>query len=231
MTMHKSAQFDRLVAPHLERLFRVAYRLTGNAADARDLVQDTCLVACERLAVLGENDKPLRWLLTVQHNRFIDGARRRKRNPVVVLDLVARAASLVSTDPGPEELLQQADGESRLERALQRLDAAQRTLLTLRAEGYGIPEMEAITGISREVLGARLHRTDALLHYLRNGKTANTRMVAAESLARGRKGKSACLPLSGGRARRSGCQGAGSGPGGDGRRVRGDALIRRPLRC
>jgi DNA-directed RNA polymerase specialized sigma24 family protein len=34
----------------------------------------------------------------------------------------------------------------------------QRTLLSLRAEGYDLTEIEAITGISREVLRARLHR-------------------------------------------------------------------------
>jgi RNA polymerase sigma-70 factor (ECF subfamily) len=151
-------QFDTLVAPHLERLFRVAHRLTGNSADARDLVQDTCVAACERQVELAGNTHPVRWLLRVQYNRFIDGARRRKRAPVITLDLTARAGSMPSNEPGPEDLLQQAQAEVVLERAFQALDDTQRTLLTLRAEGYDLAEIEAITGIGREVLRARLHR-------------------------------------------------------------------------
>src|SRR5688572_8622473 len=111
MADEKKRQFDALIAPHLERLFRAACRLLGNAADAQDLVQDTCVTACENLAELGANTHPLRWLLRVQHNRFIDGARRRRRAPVVVLDVTARAAAMLSDRPGPDELLLQAEAE------------------------------------------------------------------------------------------------------------------------
>ena len=38
------------------------------------------------------------------------------------------------------------------------LSGIQRTLLSLRAEGYELPEIEAITGIDRKVLSARLNR-------------------------------------------------------------------------
>jgi RNA polymerase sigma-70 factor (ECF subfamily) len=158
MADEKRRQFDALIAPHLERLFRAACRLLGNAADAQDLVQDTCVTACENLAALGANTHPLRWLLRVQHNRFIDGARRRRRAPVVVLDVTARAAAMPSDRPGPDELLLQAEAERALERAFLALEESQRILLTLRAEGYDLAEIEAITGISRDVLRARLHR-------------------------------------------------------------------------
>src|SRR5688572_29104536 len=104
-------QFDVLVVPHLERLFRVAHRLLGNTSDARDLVQDTCVVACENLAELGIKPQSLHWLLRVQRNLFIDGARRRKRAPVVAMDLHARAATIASPQPGPEEALEQTDSE------------------------------------------------------------------------------------------------------------------------
>lgn len=158
MAGERLRQFDTLVAPHLERLFRVAHRLTGNTADARDLVQDTCVAACERLADLAGTTHPVRWLLRVQHNRFIDGARRRKRALVFTLDLSARAGSLPSNEPGPDDLLQQAQAEMALEHAFRKLDDTQRTLLSLRAEGYDLTEIEAITGIGKEVLRARLHR-------------------------------------------------------------------------
>jgi RNA polymerase sigma factor (sigma-70 family) len=151
-------QFDVLVVPHLERLFRVAHRLMGNTSDARDLVQDTCVVACENLTELGIKPQPLHWLLRVQRNLFIDGARRRKRAPMVAMDLHARAARVASAEPGPEEVLEQTDSERALERAFQQLDDNQRLLLTLRAEGYELEEIEAILGIESGALRARLLR-------------------------------------------------------------------------
>jgi RNA polymerase sigma-70 factor (ECF subfamily) len=154
----RKRQFLRLVAPHLERLFRVACRLLGNTADARDLVQDTCVSACENLDELAANPHPDRWLLRVQRNRFIDRARRRQRAPVVMLKVPVRTERLASTAPGPEELLQQDESERALDLAFAKLDETQRLLLSLRVEGYGLAEIEAVTGIGREVLRARLHR-------------------------------------------------------------------------
>jgi RNA polymerase sigma factor (sigma-70 family) len=158
MTDVSKGQFHALVAPHLGRLFRVACRLLGNTADARDLVQDTCVIACENLGELAANSHPERWLLRVQRNRFIDRARRRQRAPVVMLKVPARTERLASTEAGPEELLQQDEEERALDLAFQKLDDTHRLLLSLRAEGYGLAEIEAITGIGRDVLRARLHR-------------------------------------------------------------------------
>lgn len=151
-------KFHALVAPHLERLYRVACRLEGNTADAQDLVQDTCLAACERLAELEATTYPVRWLLRVQQNRFIDGLRRRRRAPVVAMDLSVLAAAVPSAEAGPEELAERSQSQQRLLDAFGRLDKTQRVLLSLRVEGHGLDEIEAITGISKTVLRARLHR-------------------------------------------------------------------------
>lgn len=147
-----------LVAEHLDTLFRVAYRLTHNKPDAQDLVQDTCVAAAENISALSAMDTPLHWLLRVMHNRFLDGARRRQRSPFTTSSRTQHALGVASEAPGPEELLQQADGEGALQRAFLRLDDMQRTLLSLRAEGYGLTEIETITGLDKEVLRARLHR-------------------------------------------------------------------------
>lgn len=160
-------QFDQFVAPHLETLFRMAYRLVRNTADAQDLVQDTCVAACGNLPALAVADSPLRWLLRVQHNRFIDGRRRRGRSPLVPTD-ETDVAALTSELPDPEQLLQQFQGEQLLERAFLQLNEMQRTVLSLRAEGYELPEIEAITGLDRNVLSARLHRARLRLAQLVN---------------------------------------------------------------
>ncbi|HTQ35906.1 MAG TPA: RNA polymerase sigma factor [Steroidobacteraceae bacterium] len=158
--MQKSAQkqFDELVAPHLDILFRMAYRLVRNTADAQDLVQETCLTACGSLAAIAAADSPRRWLLRVQHNRFIDTSRRRGRSPVVAAEEIEQIETVASDLPDPEQMLQQFQSEALLERAFLQLDSMQRTLLSLRAEGYELPEIEAITGLDRNVLSNRLYR-------------------------------------------------------------------------
>jgi RNA polymerase sigma-70 factor (ECF subfamily) len=142
----------------MDMLLRVAHRLVRNPHDAQDLVQDTCVAACEHPAQVEAATHPERWLLRVLHNRFIDVARRHQRNPLVALEDVTGATRLASDQPGPEDLQEQADDERAFVHAFLQLDAVQRTLLTLRAEGHDLAEIEAITGLASEVLRGRLHR-------------------------------------------------------------------------
>jgi DNA-directed RNA polymerase specialized sigma24 family protein len=55
-------------------------------------------------------------------------------------------------------MLQQLQSEQLLEQAFLQLDGMQRTLLAMRAEGYGLPEIEAVLGIKGNALSARLLR-------------------------------------------------------------------------
>ena len=163
--MRESApdQFAALVAPHMDALFRMAWRLLRNTPDAQDLVQDTCLTACGRLKEIAATDSPLRWLLTVLHNRFIDGQRRKRRSPLIPTEENEEVIQFTSSGFDPEELLQQSQDEHALEQAFLQLSDTQRTLLSLRAEGYELPEIEAITGIDKKVLSARLNRARVTL--------------------------------------------------------------------
>jgi RNA polymerase sigma factor (sigma-70 family) len=156
-------RFATHVAPHLEALFRVAWGLVRNTPDAQDLVQDTCVIACGRLTEIAATDSPVKWLLTVLHNRFIDGQRRKRRSPVMPTDENEEVIHFPSGGFDPEQLLQQSQDEHALEQAFLQLTDTQRTLLSLRAEGYELPEIEAITGIDRKVLSARLNRARVTL--------------------------------------------------------------------
>lgn len=71
-------QFERLVRPHMRKLFRTAYRWVGDSEEAKDLVQDACIAAYEHLGQLADSPNPLPWLMRVLYNRFIDGLRRRQ---------------------------------------------------------------------------------------------------------------------------------------------------------
>jgi RNA polymerase sigma-70 factor (ECF subfamily) len=170
MSDSRSGAFDALIAPELALLFRSAYRLTGNRPDAEDLVQDTCVLACENLAALSEADHPDRWLLRVLYHRFIDGTRRVRRSPVLSPRKSTELSLPPADEPGPEDLAMQTEQERALQEACDKLSDTQRALLTLRAEGYGLEEIETITGIGKDVLRARLHRARlSLARYLERG--------------------------------------------------------------
>src|SRR5262249_46930081 len=127
MSQAEHAEFARLIAPHLDALFRAGYRLTGNRADAEDLVQDVCVRAYANLRSIDDLDQPRSWLMKIQYRMFIDGARRRGRSPLRTTadDLDATCAS---ADPGLEDIAEGSLAERRILEAWTRLDKEQRAL-------------------------------------------------------------------------------------------------------
>ena len=79
----KAATFEHVVRAHQQVLLRRALRLTGDRADAWDLVQDTFEHALRAYARLQPDSNLRVWLLTIMHHLFIDRCRRRAREPGV----------------------------------------------------------------------------------------------------------------------------------------------------
>jgi RNA polymerase sigma-70 factor (ECF subfamily) len=79
-----TATYETEVLPHLDVLYRVARRMTGNAADAEDLVQETLLKALRGWDGFRPGSNARAWLLTILRNAFINGYRRRKREPIAM---------------------------------------------------------------------------------------------------------------------------------------------------
>ena len=80
--------FDDEALPHLDALYRVALRLTGDPAQAEDLVQDTMLKAYRSWRQYRPGTNAKGWLLTILRNTFINDYRRRKLEPIA-MDLEA----------------------------------------------------------------------------------------------------------------------------------------------
>ena len=80
--------FDAEALPHLDALYRVALRLTGDPSQAEDLVQDTMLKAYRSWKQYRPGSNAKGWLLTILRNTFINDYRRRKHEPVA-MDLEA----------------------------------------------------------------------------------------------------------------------------------------------
>lgn len=80
--------FDEEALPHLDTLYRVALRLTADASQAEDLVQDTMLKAYRSWKQYQPGTNARGWLLTILRNTFINDYRRRKHEPIA-MDLEA----------------------------------------------------------------------------------------------------------------------------------------------
>lgn len=153
-----AGDFDRLVRPHYETLYRVAFRFTGSQQDAEDLVQETCLRACRHLGRLAEVEKPCTWLLCVMRRLFIDQRRSYAYEHVRGFG-DGYEEQYSSGDPGPAERTESALTARRLGRSWRKLGREQRMLLALHdVEGYSLAEIGEVTGLKIGTIKSRLHR-------------------------------------------------------------------------
>lgn len=102
-----------LVADHHAALYRYAYRLSGSAADAEDLVQQAYLVAQQKLDQLRDSAAARSWLYTVLRNLFLKSLRGRE-------PLLAGACDMDLEDLPSKADPREIDGE-RLQAALNAL--------------------------------------------------------------------------------------------------------------
>ena len=98
-----------LVLTHHETLYRYAFRLTGNQADAEDLTQQTFLVAQQHLQQVREPEKVLSWLFAVLRSCYFKGCRKPRPLLAANLDIEIEAiAQPVTLDEIDRQTLQLA---------------------------------------------------------------------------------------------------------------------------
>ena len=151
-------RFASLVQLHFAALYRAAMRLTRRRADAEDLVQEVCLRAFSRLDDLSAVTNARAWLMRALYHLFIDGTRRKRRQPSISLPGDDAAGAPPSEDAGPERLAEAGRLHERLAAVWDRLDTEQKALLSLHSEGHDLEELAAIFGVNKNALSARLHR-------------------------------------------------------------------------
>ena len=159
--------FERLVRPHFDRLYRLAWRLAGAKAEAEDLFQELLLKAYGKLDDLVEIDDPGPWLCRVMYNLFIDERRRFARHRLHTVDEGQLGGDGLEGMPGtdsPVENNERLEKLKCLDRALAQLSDEHRVVVLLHdTEGYKLVEIEQLTGISVGTVKSRLHRARARL--------------------------------------------------------------------
>ena len=164
--MDERDAFETALKPHLDRLYRLAYRLTGTRSDAQDLVQDVLVKLYGRRDELSSIADLGPWLGRVLYNRFIDDQRhyRARRLHVVANTGDSSVEQVAAETPEPECEAALAFDISRVQAALSKLSLEHRTVLLLHdAEGYKIEEIHMVTGVPVGTVKSRLHRARARL--------------------------------------------------------------------
>lgn len=166
----KSTGFDQLLRPHMERLYRLAFRLAGNKAEAEDLFQDVLTKIYVRLDDLISIEEPGSWLSRVMYNHFIDNRRKYARQRLLMVEEGGLPGNTVDSLPGdasPEREAERGDNIIRLEAALAELSDDHRLVVLLHdSEGYKLEEIQSITGDPVGTIKSRLHRARARLRDL-----------------------------------------------------------------
>jgi RNA polymerase sigma-70 factor (ECF subfamily) len=167
---HQAARFEAEALGYIDSLYRTALRLTRNAADADDLVQETYLKAF-RSADRFEPGTNLRaWLFTILHNTAKNRARDRARDMVTIdseaVERAVEAGPRLASEVGatPESLLVRHILDPDLQAALDALPEAFREAVWLRdVEEFSYAEIAEMLSIPVGTVMSRLSRGRRML--------------------------------------------------------------------
>lgn len=154
--------WDEIVDRHSDRVYRLAYRLTGNAADAEDLTQDVFVRVFRSLDTYTPGTFE-GWLHRITTNLFLDGARRRQR---IRFDALSdeRAERIRSSLATPHEAYADRTFDADIEQALAALPPDFRAAVVLcDIEGLTYEEIADIVGAKLGTVRSRISRGRTML--------------------------------------------------------------------
>ncbi|MFL6159042.1 MAG: RNA polymerase sigma factor SigE [Marmoricola sp.] len=154
--------WDQIVADHSTRVYRLAYRLTGNPYDAEDLTQEVFVRVFRSLHTYTPGTFE-GWLHRITTNLFLDQARRKSRIRFDALpeDADNRLPSPVAT-PDVAYLNQMFDAD--VEAALAALPPDFRAAVVLcDVEGLSYEEIADVLGVKMGTVRSRIHRGRTML--------------------------------------------------------------------
>jgi RNA polymerase sigma-70 factor (ECF subfamily) len=140
--------FRLLVDAHARSIFRLAYRMLGNEADAEDVVQETFLKAYRQIDRFEARSNFGTWLYRIGINCALDVLRARPRGDQSHSGADWDEREDADAGPSPERLALSAEVQAKVTTALGRLSAAERAAFLLRHfEGQSIAEIGQMLGL------------------------------------------------------------------------------------
>jgi RNA polymerase sigma-70 factor (ECF subfamily) len=154
--------WDQVVRDHSARVYRLAYRLTGNTHDAEDLTQEVFVRVFRSLDSYTPGTFE-GWLHRITTNLFLDMARRRQR---IRFEGLAEetAGRLRGDEPTPAQAFDARHLDSDVQDALRALAPEYRAAVVLcDIEGLSYEEIAATLGVKLGTVRSRIHRGRAQL--------------------------------------------------------------------
>ena len=154
--------WEDIVRTHSARVYRLAYRLTGNPHDAEDLTQEVFVRVFRSLSSYTPGTFE-GWLHRITTNLFLDGARRKQRIRFEGLgDEIAHR--LPGSEPTPAEAFDDTHLDNDVQAALKALPPEYRAAVVLcDIEGFSYEEIAATLGVKLGTVRSRIHRGRAQL--------------------------------------------------------------------
>ncbi len=167
-------RFAELYDVYKDRVYNVAYRITGNAADALDASQETFAILFRKVRDFRFQSKFSSWVYRITVNASIDLCRRSSSKSVASLDALMEesrpggdARALAPTDDGssrPRSIAERNELASDIQAAIDRLSPKLRTIVVLRyLENLSYEEVAEVLRCSIGTVKSRLARAHAAL--------------------------------------------------------------------
>jgi RNA polymerase sigma-70 factor (ECF subfamily) len=154
--------WEEIVREHSARIYRLAYRLTGNQHDAEDLTQEVFVRVFRSLSSYQPGTFE-GWMHRITTNLFLDQARRKQR---IRFDALAEDSGdrLAGHEPGPELAFEHNNLDYDVQAALDTLPPDFRAAVVLcDIEGLSYEEIAATLDVKLGTVRSRIHRGRALL--------------------------------------------------------------------
>lgn len=168
--MSTALTIDELLPPLLPTAYRLAYRLTGNQADAEDIVQDAALNACRGFDGFTQGTNARAWFLRIVLNVFRSRYRRSRRVKMLSMEELETTDSgagwsrFTAADEDPVERVIGEIDSREVVQALDRLPPEYRTVSILYfIEDLPYAEIAQIVGCPIGTVRSRLHRGRRIL--------------------------------------------------------------------
>jgi RNA polymerase sigma-70 factor (ECF subfamily) len=156
--------FEDLVRRYENKVFAVAFRLSGNRQEGEDLAQETFIKAWKAMPNFRGEASLGTWLVTIVTNLWRDRMRKHTLS-VDSLDEPVQYESgemysqIADQGPGPEVLYESKELKDQLARFIQELKPEFRAVLVLRdIQGYSYEEIAAMTASSLGTVKSRINR-------------------------------------------------------------------------
>jgi RNA polymerase sigma-70 factor (ECF subfamily) len=155
---HPAEELEHLFRDHYDQIFRTAYRITGSAMDAEDVLQSVFLRLARRQEKVDLSPSPGGYLRRAAINAALDLVRSRARSSSVSLEEVEPEV-MKSAGLGPEAQQEGREMQRLIRAAVARLGGRSAEMVVLRYfEGYDNSEIAEMLGTSQIVVGVVLHR-------------------------------------------------------------------------